>query len=135
MGEGTPGHRFRIQGGGENGMTKRREVRARLILGDQFKMVDALDRTEGEDAAVVASTALDVIEGMKAEADATILRADEVMYRVGLSKPTIYERMKRGTFPQSIPLGGEGRSRGVGWLKAEIDVWVSEQASRRSGGA
>lgn len=116
-------------------MTKRREVRARLILGDQFKMVDALDRTEGEDAAVVASTALDVIEGMKAEADATILRADEVMYRVGLSKPTIYERMKRGTFPQSIPLGGEGRSRGVGWLKAEIDVWVSEQASRRSGGA
>lgn len=115
-------------------MTKRREVRARLILGDQFKMVNALDRTEGDDAAVVASTALDVIEEMRVEAEDTILRADEVMFRVGLSKPTIYERMKRGTFPGSIPLGGEGRSRGVGWRKSEIDLWIAEQAGRRSRG-
>ena len=115
-------------------MTKRREIRARLILGDQFKMVNALDRTKGDDAAVVASTALDVIEEMKSQAEDTILRAEEVIYRTGISKPTIYERMKRGTFPASIPLGGEGRTRGVGWLKSEIDAWVSERATRRSGG-
>ena len=108
-----------------NSMNKRPRVRARLILGDQFKMVDALDRTEGDDAAVIASTALDQVEEMQSQANDRILRLDEVKYRVGLSHTTIYDRIKRGKFPRSIPLGGEGRTRGAGWRKSEIDSWIA----------
>jgi len=53
----------------------------------------------------------------------SILRRKQVQNRTGLSRSTIYERVKAGTFPRPISLG----PRTVGWLEAEIDHWLSER--------
>lgn len=47
-----------------------------------------------------------------------ILRRKQVESRIGLSRSTIYERIKTGTFPPPISLG----SRSVGWIESEIDA-------------
>jgi prophage regulatory protein len=52
----------------------------------------------------------------------TILRRKQVEARTGLSRSTIYDRMKEGTFPKPIVLGG---GRAVGWLEQEISEWVA----------
>lgn len=51
-----------------------------------------------------------------------ILRLTQVLDRVGLSRSTVYERIKKGTFPKQITLG----ARAVGWLEHEIDAWLLE---------
>ena len=58
----------------------------------------------------------------------SILRRKQVQVRTGLSRSTIYERMKTGTFPKPVSLG----PRAVGWIEAEVDRWLSEriEASR-----
>jgi prophage regulatory protein len=57
-----------------------------------------------------------------------ILRRDQVEERTGLSRSTIYERVKSGTFPAPISLG----AKAVGWLESEVDRWITDriQASR-----
>jgi prophage regulatory protein len=59
----------------------------------------------------------------------TILRLPKVKALTGLSKSTLYELMQQKSFPSSILLG----RRTVGWLKSEVDQWISErtQASRQ----
>jgi prophage regulatory protein len=59
----------------------------------------------------------------------SILRRREVQARTGLSRSTIYQRVSDGTFPRPVKLGG----RAVGWLDAEIQVWLAERiaASRK----
>ncbi|HEX3940618.1 MAG TPA: AlpA family transcriptional regulator [Acidobacteriaceae bacterium] len=52
-----------------------------------------------------------------------ILRRPQVEARTGLSRSTIYQRMKDGTFPTPISLG----SKAVGWLANEIDAWLAER--------
>lgn len=52
-----------------------------------------------------------------------ILRRKQVQVRTGLSRSTIYERMKTGAFPKPVSLG----PRAVGWIEAEIDRWLSER--------
>lgn len=49
-----------------------------------------------------------------------IIRLPEVMQQTGLSRCTIYLRMSKGAFPQSISLG----ERAVGWLEAEVKDWL-----------
>ena len=58
----------------------------------------------------------------------SILRRKQVQVRTGLSRSTIYERMKTGAFPKPVLLG----PRAVGWIEAEVDQWLSEriEASR-----
>ncbi|MBK8182407.1 MAG: AlpA family phage regulatory protein [Candidatus Competibacteraceae bacterium] len=46
----------------------------------------------------------------------TILRRKQVEARTGLSRSTIYERIKTGTFPAPVSIG----ARAVGWLAAQI---------------
>ncbi|WP_440879259.1 helix-turn-helix transcriptional regulator [Vibrio natriegens] len=60
-----------------------------------------------------------------------IMRLPEVIKGTGLSRSTIYLRMSRGDFPQSISLG----DRAVGWLKEEVDQWLKERVavSRNTG--
>jgi len=58
-----------------------------------------------------------------------ILRLPEVMARVGICRASIYQRMKEGTFPKSLPLG----PRSVGWLEHEIDAWLQVRISERAG--
>lgn len=46
----------------------------------------------------------------------------EVRQRVKLSRPTIYRKMKAGTFPKSVPI-----SAGlVAWYESDLDRWVSD---------
>ena len=52
-----------------------------------------------------------------------ILRLPKVKERVGLSRSTIYLKIAKGEFPQSISLG----ERAVGWLEEDIDNWLNEK--------
>jgi len=52
-----------------------------------------------------------------------ILRLPEVKTRTGLSRSSIYLKIKEGTFPSPIFLG----KRAVGWVEAEIQEWLEQQ--------
>lgn len=49
-----------------------------------------------------------------------ILRLPDVTARTGLGRSMIYLRMKEGSFPKSIKLGG----RAMGWLESEVEEWI-----------
>jgi prophage regulatory protein len=51
-----------------------------------------------------------------------ILRRKQVEEITGLSRSTIYQWMKNGSFPAPITLG----SRSVGWDMAEIQDWIEQ---------
>jgi len=52
-----------------------------------------------------------------------IMRLPEVAARIGLSRATIYKRIKEGSFPKQISLG----LRSAGWLESEINNWIAER--------
>lgn len=56
----------------------------------------------------------------------TLLRMRHVKARTGLSRSTIYLRIKAGEFPAQVSLG----ARAVGWLEAEIERWIAIQVER-----
>lgn len=49
-----------------------------------------------------------------------ILRLPAVLERVGLSRSSIYARIKIGDFPAPVRLGVHA----VGWLESAVDEWV-----------
>ena len=62
----------------------------------------------------------------------SIIRRKTVEARTGLSRSTIYQRIKDGTFPPPISLG----AKAVGWLQSDIEDWISERVrASRSGNA
>ncbi len=58
-----------------------------------------------------------------------VLRRPRVEEKTGLSRSTIYLKIKKGEFPKPIPLG----PRSVGWLSSEIDEWISARTNARDG--
>lgn len=56
----------------------------------------------------------------------TILRRPQVQARTGLSRSTIYERIRAGTFPAPVSLG----AKAVGWIEGEIDTWLANQVAK-----
>ncbi len=56
-----------------------------------------------------------------------ILRRKQVEKVVGLSRSTIYQRIRDGTFPKPISLGG----RMVGWRAADIESFLGDPAGYR----
>jgi prophage regulatory protein len=44
----------------------------------------------------------------------------------GLSRSSIYSRISEGKFPKPVNLGG----RSVGWLEAEVQIWLQEQIEK-----
>ncbi|MBL8445442.1 MAG: AlpA family transcriptional regulator [Zoogloeaceae bacterium] len=58
---------------------------------------------------------------------ATILRRKQVETRTGLSRSTIYDRIRAGTFPAPVSLG----AKAVGWLEHEIDAWLAGRIAQR----
>ena len=55
-----------------------------------------------------------------------ILRLGHVKLRTGLSRSTIYERIKAGEFPAQVSLG----PRAVGWLESDIEAWIASRVER-----
>ena len=53
----------------------------------------------------------------------TILRLALVKQRTGMSRSSIYNGIKQGTFPAQISLG----PRAVGWLESSIDDWIQSR--------
>lgn len=49
----------------------------------------------------------------------TFLRLPAVMAAVGMSRTTIYDRIKAGTFPKPVQIG----ARAVAWDQAEVADW------------
>ena len=65
----------------------------------------------------------------EAPAARVIIRLPEVMRRTGLSKSTIYARIKARTFPQPVRLGGDA---GPGdWLEHEVEAWLALRVAAR----
>ena len=58
-----------------------------------------------------------------------IMRIDEVVKKIGLSRPTIYRYIAKGVFPKSIPLGYQC----VGWLEREVNDWILARIELRDG--
>ena len=52
-----------------------------------------------------------------------IIREPEVTDRTGLSRATIWRRVKAGDFPAPFRLGN--RSKAVGWRDDEIEAWIA----------
>ena len=50
----------------------------------------------------------------------SILRLPEVKQRTGLSRSSIYNAIKAGSFPSAVLLG----VRAMGWKSNEIDSWI-----------
>lgn len=59
-----------------------------------------------------------------------LIRLDEVKHKTGLSRSSIYQRIKEQSFPSCINLGAGGRS--VGWLESEIDAWIESRIAERA---
>lgn len=57
----------------------------------------------------------------------TILRRKQVEARTGLSRSTIYNRIKQGTFPAPISLG----VKSVGWVEDEIQTFLADRVALR----
>jgi prophage regulatory protein len=53
--------------------------------------------------------------------DDAILRLPAVKAAVGLSKTTIYQRIKDRTFPEPVPIDGDR----VGWPESAIQAWIA----------
>ena len=65
----------------------------------------------------------------------TILRRKQVEARTGLSRSSIYARLRKNpkrpadydpTFPRPISVG----AKAVGWIEAEIDAWLTAQVEK-----
>ena len=52
-----------------------------------------------------------------------ILRIHQVTETIGLSRASIYRLMRLGLFPKSIKIG----IKAVGWVQAEIEMWIAER--------
>lgn len=56
-----------------------------------------------------------------------ILRRKQVEARTGLTRSLSYARMRAGTFPTNVNLGG---GRAVGWIEAEVEDWHTAQVEK-----
>ncbi len=56
-----------------------------------------------------------------------ILRMNDVLTLTGIrSRTTIWRRLRSGTFPDPVDLGG-GQ---IGWLESEVSDWISSRPRR-----
>jgi len=60
-----------------------------------------------------------------------ILRRKQVEARTGLSRSTIYARIKTGKFPAPVSLG----PRAVGWIENDVHRWLSDRIDAGWSGA
>ena len=58
-----------------------------------------------------------------------MLRPLEVMARTGLSRTTLWRRVRAGTFPPPLSLG----ENAIGWPASAIDEWLTSRPHRTYG--
>jgi prophage regulatory protein len=56
-----------------------------------------------------------------------LLRLPAVIAKTGNNSTDIYDGMKNGTFPQSVPLG----KRTVAWIESEVEEWIAKKIAAR----
>lgn len=68
----------------------------------------------------------------------TIIRRAQLEKKLGLSRSTIYAKLKPNpkrpsdydpTFPRPIPIG----AKAVGWILEDVDIWLDAQAAKSRG--
>jgi prophage regulatory protein len=57
---------------------------------------------------------------MAAEVPSRILRLKAVLERTGLSRSTMYRKIKQGTFPAQVRIS----ERCIGWRESDLDQWL-----------
>lgn len=70
------------------------------------------------------------LEGKQRNHAERLVRLTEVLERTGLSRSSVYDRIKKGRFPPSVALG-EGRARR--WVNSEIDTWIAVRIAATRG--
>ncbi|APY15186.1 AlpA family phage regulatory protein [Brucella sp. 10RB9214] len=58
-----------------------------------------------------------------------IIRLNTVLSRTGLSKSTMYRKIKESTFPAQLRIS----INGAGWKESDINRWVENPVARRAG--
>jgi prophage regulatory protein len=70
--------------------------------------------------------------------DNQIIRLKELCQLLGLSRSTIYERMKEHSkyhdpdFPRNFKLNSCGTGRAVGWRQYEVDAYIDKIAAHQA---
>jgi len=59
----------------------------------------------------------------------SVLRREHLPAATGLSWRTVQRLEAEGDFPKHIQLSG----RAIGWLRAEVDAWLTARAEQREG--
>jgi prophage regulatory protein len=57
-----------------------------------------------------------------------IIRLKTVLNRSGLSRSTVYRKIKEGTFPRQIPISANG----CGWPESELNRWIANPPAYRA---
>jgi prophage regulatory protein len=57
-----------------------------------------------------------------------IIRLKTVLNRCGLSRSTVYRKIKDGTFPRQIPIS----TNGAGWSEAALNRWIANPPAYRA---
>ena len=52
-----------------------------------------------------------------------ILRTPTVLAMIGLSRTSLWRRVRAGDFPAAVRLGGAG-SRAIGWRREDVERWL-----------
>ena len=55
-----------------------------------------------------------------------ILRTQAVLNATGISRTTLWRRVRSGDFPRPLRLGGP-TTRAVGWRRAEVQRWLEDR--------
>ena len=55
-----------------------------------------------------------------------VLRLPQVMEMTGLRRSSIYDAMKRGSFPPPLAIGARAR----GWLLSQVQDWVRQRVEQ-----
>jgi prophage regulatory protein len=61
-----------------------------------------------------------------------ILRSDEVVRLTGLSRATIWRRVKAHNFPAPVKLGSWHPQSASGWIREEVLAWVENMRHERN---
>ncbi len=59
-----------------------------------------------------------------------LLRIEDVMQKTGLSKTSIYDRAKAGTFPRQVRFS----RRFAAWTESSVNAWIAEAIAKAQGG-